>query len=130
MKTGAFLLAFLTVLTLSCNKEKKQNCESFLVITKASVSPSSSVASGILFDLEAYGGNLCYSFNRLEISKTGDKTYDIRVIANLPCKAEVCAQALYQSNPSGSIGSLSAGTYTLRFFNDSELFTSIPVTIN
>ena len=130
MKTGAVLLAFLTVLSLSCNKEKTQNCESFLVITKASVSPSSSVANGILFDLEAYGGNLCYSFKRLDIRKTGDKTYDIRVIASLPCKPAVCAQALYQSNPSGSISTLSAGTYTLRFFNDRDLFTSVTVTIN
>lgn len=129
MKALSFITLLLLSLSFSCNKDKNETCESHLVITKASVSPASGVSNGILFDLEAYGGNLCYSFKELSISTSGDKTYDIKVLANIPCKPAICAEALYQSTPSGSIRPVSAGTYTLRFFNGTTLFTTITVTI-
>lgn len=130
MKQLVFILVLFSTLSISCKKDSDESCESFLLISKATISGSSSVANGILFNLEAYGGNLCYSFKRLSITKSGDKTYDIRVIANVPCKPRICAEALYQTSPNGTISSLSAGTYTLRFFNDGTLFSSMDVTIN
>ncbi|MBL0270243.1 MAG: hypothetical protein KAX45_00030 [Chitinophagaceae bacterium] len=129
MKLISITALFFLSLSFSCKKEKKENCESYLEITKVSISPASNVTNSIIFNLDAYGPNLCYSFKQLNISKTGDKSYDIKVIAGVPCKPTVCAQALYQINPTGTISAVTAGTYTLRFYNGSSLFTQLTVTI-
>ena len=128
MKPFFVASCFLLVLSLSCQK-KQEDCESFLQINKVTISPSSSVANGIIFNLEAYGGNLCFSFKRLDIVRSSDKTYDIRVIANKPCGPRICAEALYQTEQTGTIGFLTAGTYTLHFFSDNSLFTTLTVTL-
>jgi hypothetical protein len=115
MKAIVVIALFLVSTTLSCKKEKNETCETNLEITKVSI--------------DAYGANLCYSFKQLSISKSADKTYDIKVIGNIPCKPAVCALALYQVSPSGTINAISAGTYTLRFYNGTSLFTTLTVTI-
>lgn len=124
------LILLLSFSAVSCNKNRNKDCFADMVFTKVSVSAASSTVNGILFDTEAYGGNLCYSFSHFKIEKTGDKTYTIRVIAAIPCGRPICAQALYQANPSGKIENVSPGVYSLHFYNMDALFTSVSVTIN
>lgn len=113
-----------------CEKEENENCFTDLAINKVSVSNTASVAEGIPFSVEAYGPDLCYSFSHFTIDKTGDKEYSIRVKATVPCGPAVCAQAIYYANPSGKISNVSAGTYVLKFFSNSTMFTSLTVTVN
>lgn len=127
MKT--LLLATIAFLFVSCKKEQEDTCTADLAFNKVTISNSSSVATGIQFQAEAYGPNLCYSFSRFAIQKTGDKTYDIYVKASIPCGQPVCAQALYFTSNTGKIEGVTAGTHTLRFYNYDGLFTSVSVTI-
>lgn len=120
----------MVILFVSCKKDKDTKCSADLAFNKVSISNSSSVATGIQFQAEAYGPNLCYSFSRYVIQKVSDKTYDIHAEASIPCGQPVCAQALYFTSNSGKIENLTAGTYTLRFYSDDSLFTSLSVTIN
>ncbi|MBL7722595.1 MAG: hypothetical protein JNK27_00530 [Chitinophagaceae bacterium] len=128
MKT--VLLATIVMLLVSCKKGKEDTCTTDLAFNKITISNNSSVATGIQFQAEAYGANLCFSFSRYDIQKMGDKTYDIYAEASIPCGQPVCAQALYFTSNTGKIEGLTAGTYTLRFYNNDNLFTSLSVTIN
>lgn len=128
MKNLYFSL-LLAILFVSCKKDQKDTCTADLALNKVIISNSSSVATGIQFQTEAYGANLCYSFSHFAIQKTGDKTYDIYVKASIPCGQPVCAEALYFTSNTGKIEGVTAGTYTLRFYNYDGLFTSISVTI-
>jgi hypothetical protein len=128
MKT--LLIATIVFLFVSCEKEKEDTCTANLAFNKVTISNNSNVATGIQFQAEAYGPNLCYSFSRYDIQKIGDKTYDIYAKASIPCGQPVCAQALYFTSNPGKIEGVTAGTYTLRFYSDDNLFTSLSVTIN
>jgi hypothetical protein len=123
------LVATIVMLFVSCKKEKAGTCTADLVFNKVAISNSSSVATGIQFQAESYGANLCYSFSHFAITKTGDKTYDIYAKASIPCGQPVCAEALYFTSNTGKIEGVTAGTYTLRFYSYDAVFTSISVTI-
>jgi hypothetical protein len=129
MKNLYFSL-LLAILFVSCKKGKEDTCKADLAFNKITISNSSSAATGIQFQAEAYGANLCYSFSHFAISKTGDKTYDIYAKASIPCGQPVCAEALYFTSNTGKIEGVAAGTYTLRFYSNDSLFTTISVTIN
>lgn len=123
------LLSVLLLFGFSCEKELVGNCEADMVFTKVAIANTSSAATGIKFEAEAYGANLCYSFSRFVIEKTADKTYDIRIKAAIPCGQPVCVQALYQTTQIGMIQNVTAGVYTLKFYNTDGLFTTFTVTI-
>lgn len=128
MKNLYFSLIF-AIVFFSCKKEKDSTCKADLAFNKISISNSSSAATGIQFQAEAYGANLCYSFSHFAISKAGDKTYDIYAKASIPCGQPVCAEALYFTSNIGKIEGVTPGIYTLRFYNYDGLFTSVSVTI-
>lgn len=130
MRKYLYLLIVITVSAISCKREANDNCEGDLTFTSATISASSSVANGILFDTGITGGNLCYSFSRFIIEKTADKVYDIHAYGKIPCDRQICAQAIYYATPSGKIENLTAGTYTVRFLINKAIFTTITVTIN
>lgn len=125
---GAIMLS---ALFSSCTPEHEMiGCKSDLHITETSTAYTGTRASGINSTIQCYGPNLCYSFSHVEIKEKQNKEFEIRVKANVPCKPTVCAQALYQANPTINIKTPEAGTYILQFYNRDVWFKSDTVIVN
>jgi hypothetical protein len=125
-----FFLAFFLVTGFQCEKEGPTSCKDNLLITAIQVDANPTVATGISFRTDVTGANLCYSFDRFSIGKYPGNIIDISAMGFVPCGNAICAQAIYTASPTGRITELSAGTYTLRFYNPSGLFQTVNVTVN
>jgi hypothetical protein len=125
------ILSGLALISLSftCTREA-ENCKSELTIGSTVTPSTSAISSGITSEIHCYGPDLCYSLSHVDIKGKGNKVYDIRVIANVPCKPSICAQAIYQAKPSIHINTPEAGIYILNFYNRSQLFKSDTVMVN
>ncbi len=116
----------ISLLIVSCKKPAGTNCLADMNVNKAS---ASGTTNRIDFVIEGWSPNLCYSFSNLSIQKTADKTYEIRMVASVPCNAQVCAEALYQTIRTGKIENLAPGVYTLHFCTNYAIFTTLTVSI-
>jgi hypothetical protein len=129
MKT--FLLATVTFLLFACEKTPDRNlCNTFLVIDSTSTPKNSTVAAGISSIVDCYGANLCYSYAGMQVVANGGNVFAINAKGTINCKAQVCAQALYQVRDTIQISTTAPGTYYLKFYNDNSLFKTDTVTVN
>lgn len=125
-----FFLSFFLVTGFQCEKEEPTACKDSLLITAIQVDANPTVATGISFRADVTGANLCYSFDQFSIGINPGNIIDITAMGFVPCGNAVCAQAIYTASPTGRITSLSAGTYTLHFYNRSGIFQTVNVTVN
>ena len=130
MSKYLFIFTLVVIFGFRCEKTDSEPCKDFMMITAVQVDAAPTVASGIGFKADIVGANLCYSFERFAITAQPGNIFNIEARGNVPCGNQVCAQAIYYASPTGRITELSAGTYTLRFFNKSGLFQSVNVTVN
>ena len=115
-----------------CSKKGEDNtsCPTELTITSTQPPATVAVGSDIVAKAKCYGPDLCYSFSHVEIKTASDRVYEIRTKGTIPCKAAICAQALYQAEPSFTIKTTLTGQYILRYYNNNTLFKADTVTVN
>lgn len=131
MKILSLSLLFTFVILGACSKSNKQeNCITFLTIGEVITPSVSTLSAGITSSIKAYGPNLCYSFKDVEIHQSGEKIFDIKVRANIPCRPTVCLEAIYKTSTSIKINTPATGTYILRFYNNNLVFKSDTVVVN
>ena len=129
MKT--LLLAVIVILFFSCKKTQDRNlCDTFLVIDSTSTPKTATVAVGISSIIECYGANLCYSYAVMDVAAKSGNVFEINAKGTINCKAQACAQALYQVRDTIQINTAAAGTYYLKFYNSTSLVKTDTVIVN
>jgi hypothetical protein len=129
----SILIAVVVVLFLSCGKngDRSNNlCDTYFVIDSTSTPRSSTVASGITSIIRCYGSNLCYTYTGMEITNRSGNVFEINAKGKIPCGTPVCAQALREVRDTVNISNATAGTYYLKFYNNSLLLKTDTVTVN
>jgi hypothetical protein len=129
MKSG--LLLAVVFLFFACEKSPENNfCDTYLVIDSTSTPRSSTVAVGITSFIHCYGSDLCYSYSGMDISGKGGNVFEIHAKGKIRCNAQVCALALYEVRDTIQINTSAAGTYYLKFYNNTSLVKTDTVVVN
>lgn len=130
MRNIIFVLLLTTLTAVSCQQEDTNDCEGYLTFSQVTVPATASAGTGIAFNTEVTGANLCYHFSRFIIDRITLNSYEVRAYGSVPCEKSICAQAIYTARPAGLIGDILPGTYTIRFYNGDALYSTATVVVN
>lgn len=130
MRNSIIILLLAVLASVSCQREDTNDCEGYLTFTQVNVPATASAGTGIPFDTEVTGANLCYHFSRYIIDRITLNSYEVRAYGSVPCEKSICAQAIYTARPAGLIGDIPPGTYTIRFYNGDALYSTATVVVN
>lgn len=129
--------ATLLLLVFSCKKDEKKECDTYLAIGSAVTDRTTTVAAGITSTVDAYGGDLCFSYTGMEISKQSSPSgpvfafeYFIKAKAKRPCGKSICAQAIYHARDIINIKPGTPGTYYLNFYGNGQIVQRDTVIVN
>ena len=129
----SILIVIVVGLLFSCGKDGDRSnnlCETYFVIDSTNTPRTSTVANGITTIIRCYGSNLCYTYTDMDITIRPGNVFEIHAKGKIPCGAVVCAQALREARDTGRISTASAGTYYLKFYNNTSLLKTDTITVN
>jgi len=124
---SVFLLTF-----LSCEKNSDNNClREFSMTIEYAVTPGNSVPNSS-FDVRfgVVGANLCYKLLHTDLIAKPNNVFEIRPIGTIPCKEQICAQAIYRVADTITIPTTAPGTYRVDYYSNNSLLASSNVIVN
>lgn len=113
-----------------CYKNPPDDCLRDLVFTEVQTPASVAAGSPIISSIKSSGADLCYMFAYADIRRVRDNEYEVRARAYYPCTPANCPQAIYNSDTTAIINTVSPGQYILKFFSENTLFQSDTVIVN
>jgi hypothetical protein len=127
----SILLLAVVVLFFGCEKGQDNDlCDTYLEIDSTSTPRSSTVGTGITSIINCYGPSLCYSYAGMDISGKGGNIFEIHAKGKIRCNVQICALALYQVRDTITISTPAAGSYFLKFYNNTTLLKTDTITVN
>ena len=135
LKTRVRTLIFLFLvgaIWVACDKEKQDNDSRLIPLTITATDSPESISKGetIVSNIRCSGTDLCYKFEKFEITGKASRVFEVRAKATYPQQPVACPQAIYNIDTTLAIPTTSSGQYVIRFYNENDLFKTDTVIVN